>query len=258
MKFWQNPLTLLMLGGAFVGSSTAFSVVFPRAAHAQIASAQMLSQAGAQPVFQQPERVLSVTGRGTQMISTVLSQVNLGVVVQASTAEAAQQQVAQRQTAVIEWLRSQSVENLETTGISLNPRYDYSDNQQRLIGYEATNTISFRISTEQAGTVIDGAISAGATRINGVSFIAEPATLDAARQQALQAAIADAEQQADTVLQALGLSRQEVIGIVIGSVSAPPPVQAQAQARLAADSATTPVVGQSQTVEAQVTLDIRY
>ena len=267
MKFWQRPWMLVIVSLIPISGSAVFSTVFPRAANAQVASAQvadarMLSQSRSQPMsppaFQQQERVLSVTGLGTQMIPTTLSQVNLGVVVQASTAEAAQQQAAQRQTAVIDWLRSQSVDNLETTGISLNPRYDYSDNQQRLIGYEATNTISFRIPTGQAGAVIDGAISAGATQINGVSFIAEPAALNAARQQALEAAIADAQQQADTVLQALGLTRQEIIRITIGSVSAPPPIPVQAEARLAADSATTPVVGQSQTVDAQVTLEIRY
>ncbi|MGC1527259.1 MAG: SIMPL domain-containing protein [Phormidesmis sp.] len=276
MKFWQRPLMLAIVSLLPVSSSVVLPAVFSKGANAQVADAQvadaqvvdaqMLSQLGSQPVSQlmsqpasqQPERVLSVTGLGTQMIPTTLSQVSLGVVVQASTAEAAQQQAAQRQTAVIDQLRSQAVENLETTGISLNPRYDYSDNQQRLIGYEATNTISFRVPTGQAGTVIDGAISAGATQINGVSFIAEPAALNAARQQALEAAIADAQQQADTVLKALGLTRQEIIRIAIGSVSAPPPVPVQAEARLAADSATTPVVGQSQTVDAQVTLEIRY
>ncbi len=253
MKVWQNSRVLTVLSLIPIGGSALFSAFFSTEA-----SAQMLSQTRAQPVFQQPERVLSVTGSGAQMIPTTRSQVTLGVAVQASTAEAAQQQVAQRQTAVIEWLRSQSVENLETTGIFLSPRYDYQENQQRLIGYEATNTVSFRIPTEQAGTTIDGAISAGATRIDGVSFIADAAAVDTARQQALTAAITDAEQQADTVLAALGLTRQEVIRIGIGEVSAPPTSPVAARSQRVAEDATTPIVGQSQTINAQVTLEIRY
>lgn len=218
-----------------------------------------VAQQQATPTVLSPERVLSVTGTGNQSIPTTLTQVDLGVVVESNTAEAAQQQAAQRQTAVIDWLRSQNVEQLETTGISLNPRYDYVDNRQVLRGYQATNTVSFRIATGQAGNVIDGAITAGATQINSVSFVAQDDAIANARQQALVAAVADAQQQADTVLSALGLSSQEIVSITIGSVSAPPPVQVQAsRAQFAEADASTPVEGRSQIINAQVTLEIRY
>lgn len=212
----------------------------------------------AQGIEMPSERVLSVTGVGSQSIATSLSQVSLGVMVEAQTAAQAQQQAAQRQTAVIEWLRSQNVSKLETTGISLNPRYDYRNDTQVLRGYEAINTVSFEVETEVAGGVIDGAISAGATRINGVRFSATEDVLSTAHQQALTLAVEDAQQQADTVLAALNLSRQEIIGIVIGSVNSPPTPVARSRPSLAAEDATTPVVGQSQTVTAQVTLEIRY
>lgn len=219
----------------------------------------VFAQQSAPSAVRSLERVLTVTGSGRQSIPTTLTQVNLGVVIEADTADAAQQQVAQRQTAVIEWLRSQNVEKLETTGISLNPRYDYINDRQVLRGYQATNTVSFRIATEQAGTVIDGAISAGATRIDRVSFVAEDDAITAARQEALVLAVADAQQQADTVLGALGLSQEEIVGITIGSVSLPPPVFARArQASLVEADASTPVEGRSQVVNAQVTLEIRY
>lgn len=160
---------------------------------------------------------------------------------------------------MIAQLRSQNVEKLETTGISLNPRYDYIDDRQVLRGYQATNTVSFRVATEQAGSVIDGAIAAGATQIDGVSFVAEESAIAAARQAVLVSAVADAQQQADTVLGALGLSREEIIGITIGSVSAPPPVRVQAnRARFAEADVSTPVEGRSQIINAQVTLEIRY
>ena len=211
------------------------------------------------PIYQQPERVLSVTGQGIVSIPTTLSQVSLGVTVQAPTAQAAQQQAAAQSTAVIEWLQTQPIEKLQTTGISLSPRYDYSGEQQALIGYEANNSISFRTATEQAGTIIDEAISRGATRINGVSFLAEESATGSARQQALELAIQDAQQQADTVLGALGFSQQAIINISIDSVAAPGPRAATAASRSRiAETATTPVIGQEQTINAQVTLSIRY
>lgn len=229
-------------------------------AQSAIETPQQLSTLVAQAnSTQRLERVLSVTGTGRQSIPTSLSQVSLGVVVEAQTARQAQQQAAQRQTAVIEWLRSQNVAELETTGISLNPRYDYSENRQVLRGYEAVNTVSFEVETEAAGGVIDGAITAGATRIEGVRFTATDSVVEAARQQALELAVADAQQQADTVLSALNLSRQEIIGVVVGSINAPPPAPtARALSASVAEDVATPVVGQSQTVTTQVTLDIRY
>lgn len=227
---------------------------------APVTGCTLLSQSAiAQSMQLMPERTLSVIGEGVRAIPTTLTQVSLGVTVDAKTAEAAQQQAAEQSTAVIEWVRSQNVEKLETTGISLSPQYDYTDNRQVLRGYQATNTISFRAPTESAGAIIDEAVSVGATRIDGVSFVAEDEAIAVARQQALEAAVEDAQAQADTVLAALNLSRQEVVNIFIGSLSAPPPSPIIAEARSAlANDASTPIVGQEQEITAQVTLYIRY
>lgn len=231
--------TLLLAPVAGVG-------LMPKPAIAQAARSQV----------QPAERVLTVVGRGLIEIPTTLAQVNLGVVVQAKTAAEAQAQAAQQSTAVVDWVRSQNVDKLQTTGISLSPRYDYSGDRQVITGYQASNTISFQLETDRAGAVMDEAVSVGATQINGVSFLAEEAAIAAARQQALQAAIEDGQTQADTVLTALGFSRQEIVNVFIGSVSAPPVASGRL---LAAENAiSTPVVGQNQTITAQVTLHIRY
>lgn len=235
-----------------------------------VAGVALPIQAMAQPSnpspYQQPERILSVTGQGSQAIPTTLSEINLGVTVQAATAQAAQQQAAQQSTAVVEWLRSSlggdspspNVDKIQTTGISLSPEYDYTNDRQELRGYRATNSIRFRTPTERAGALMDEAVNVGATQINGVSFLAEDEAINTARQQALTLAIQDAQQQADTVLGALGLSQQEVINISIGSVSAPY-LEAAGGRLLSADTViSTPVMGQEQTINAQVTLSIRY
>ena len=249
-------MTKIGLSRQWVRSLTVATLTLTPVAGCALFSPAAMSQ----PLYQQPERVLSVTGQGINSIPTTLTQVNLGVVVEAETAEAAQQQAAQKSTAVVEWVRSQNVEKLETTGISLYPSYDYVDDRQVLRGYRATNTISFRLPTESAGAVIDEAVKVGATQIDGVSFVADDEAIAAARQQALRLAVQDAQQQADTVLAALGLSRQEVVNVSVGSVSAPPPqaVPEAANRLLSADQATTPVVGQEQMISAQVTLQIRY
>ncbi|MBD0394683.1 MAG: SIMPL domain-containing protein, partial [Microcoleus sp. C1-bin4] len=189
-------------------------------------------------------RTLSVTGRGVEAIPTTQTQVALGVEVQGKTAAEVQQEAARRSSAVVALLRSRQVQKLETTGITLSPTYTYENNQQRLMGYIATNTVSFRLNTQSAGTLLDDAVQAGATRIQGVSFVAADSAIEQAQKQALKKATQDAQAQADAVFSALNLKRGEILKIQVNGASAPPPMYRQvAAARLANADATTPVVG---------------
>ncbi|MEH1840014.1 MAG: SIMPL domain-containing protein [Nostoc sp.] len=203
-------------------------------------------------------RTLSVSGRGVETIPTTLAQVSLGVEIQGKTAQEVQQEAARRSSAVVAFLKSQNVEKLQTTGIRLNPVYSYTNNVQRITGYAANNTVSFRIPTEKAGTLLDDAVKAGATEINGISFVANDEAIAAAQKQALKKATQDAQQQANAVFSALGFQSKEVVSIQVNNASAPPPPMfLRAEAAKVAD-ASTPVVGGEQQVEASVTLQISY
>lgn len=204
-------------------------------------------------------RTLSVTGHGVEMIATTAAQVQLGVEVQGQTATGVQQEVARRSAAVVELLRSRNVEKLQTTGIRLNPIYSYENNVQRLTGYSATNTVSFRTATEQAGKVLDDAVQAGASRIDSVSFTASDTVLAAAQKQALRQATQDAQQQADAVLSSLNLTRKDIVSIQVNSATPPPrPMPFLERAANVSKVADTPVIGGEQQVQAFVTLQISY
>jgi hypothetical protein len=209
-----------------------------------------------------PPQTLTVTGQGTQSIPTTLTDVRLGVEVEGNSATEAQEEAARRSTSVVELLRSRNVEDLETTGIRLQPQYRYNDGKRSLIGYQALNLVSFRLSTEQTGNLLDEAVQAGATRIDSVSFTATDSAIAQAQKQALQAATEEAQAQADAVLAVLNLQAKSVIGIRINNATPPVTVRAEAvQARgdLAASSASSsPVMGGEQEVQAQVTLQIEY
>jgi hypothetical protein len=207
-------------------------------------------------------KTITVSGRGTESIPTSLTQVRLGVEVQGETAAGVQQEAARRSNAVVELLRSRNVSKLQTTGIFLNPMYDYSNNRQQIVGYMASNTVSFEIATDRAGTILDDAVNAGATRIEGVSFVASEEAIAQAQQVALREATEDALEQADSVLGVLGLNRQEVVNIQVNGASTPPPppipLSRDFAALQAAEAAPTPVVGGEQEVQAFVTLQISY
>ena len=204
-------------------------------------------------------RTLTVTGRGVETISTTLSQVSLGVEIQGKTAEDVQKEAARKSSAVVALLKKRNVEKLTTTGIRLNPVYSYSNNVQRITGYAASNTVSFRIPTNQAGTLLDESVKAGATQINGVSFIASDEAIASAQKQALKKATQDAQEQAETVLTTLGLAQKEIVSIQVNGASPPPPPMLyRAEAKLVSADASTPIVAGEQEVQASVTLQISY
>ncbi|MGB3494337.1 MAG: SIMPL domain-containing protein [Elainellaceae cyanobacterium] len=227
---------------------------------APIATA-VLAYATLTPAFAQERqlRTLSVTGQSTERIETTLAQVSLGVDVRAETATEAQQEAAQRSEAVVAYLRSRGVDRLQTTGVSLQPNYSYQNDEQRIIGYIATNIVSFRASVDEAGSILDDAVDAGATRIDGISFTATDEAIAAAQRQALRTATEDAQAQADTVLDVLGLRAQDIIGIQIDhSNPLPSPLLRMEAQAFRNDAANTPIVGGEQDVDASVTLHIQY
>jgi uncharacterized protein YggE len=203
-------------------------------------------------------RTITVTGEGIENIATSQAIVRLGVEVQGKEAGKVQQEVANRSDGVVKFLRSRQVEKLETTGISLQPNYDYSNNQRRLIGYIGANLISFQVDIGKAGSLIDEAVKVGATRIDGVSFTAVESAIASAQQTALIKATEQARQQATIVLQALGLAPKETVSIRVGNTSNPVPIARAEAAFRSADAASSPVIGGEQTVRAAVTLEMSY
>ena len=209
-----------------------------------------------------PNRTLTASGKGIVTIPTTLSQIRLAIEVSGKTPSKAQQEAARRSTRVMDYLKTQPVDKLQTTGINLNPAYTYpSGGNPQIVGYTASNSISFRVTTDRAGKILDAAVNNGATRIDGISFVASEQAISTAQIQALKQATQDAQRQADAVLETLNLKRKEVIGIKIDSASNPTPIPVAAEMMrqaVAKPAPSTPVVGGEQQVEAAVTLDIGY
>lgn len=151
------------------------------------------------------------------------------------------------------------MEKLETTGINLSPNYSYNNGQRQLIGHRGSNIVSFRIDIEAAGSLMDDAVKAGASRIDSVSFVASDDAIATAQKQSLAKATQDAQDQANVVLSALNLSAKDVISIQISSADTPtPPPIPMRETVLKNGSNSTPVVGDEQSVWASVTLHISY
>jgi uncharacterized protein len=208
-------------------------------------------------------RTLTVSGRGTESIPTTIASVRLGVEAQGKTASEVQNAIAKRSNAVVAFLKSRNVEKLETTGVNLNPVYSYENNKQVLTGYSGSNMVVFRTSNNAAGEIIDQAVKSGASRIDGISFLATDEAIAAAQKVALKRATREAQAQASAVLEALNFTQKDIVGIQVNNaIPRPRPMEMNENAVMARSAkladAPTPVLGGEQTIDATVTLEISY
>ena len=211
------------------------------------------------PTQTDTSNILEVTGRGVVSVDTDTAQIQLGIEVEGATATEVQQEVAQSSSAVVEQLNQLEVEELQTISIDLQPRREFDDSgNSTVVGFTGRNVLQFEVSTEEAGETIDTAIQAGANLIENINFVASESELNQARLEAIQLAARDAQNQADPLFDTLDLTPLEIVDIDIVGLNSPSPRPFMSQLEAASFDASTPIIGGSQEVVANVALDISY
>ncbi|HYF84737.1 MAG TPA: SIMPL domain-containing protein [Clostridia bacterium] len=117
---------------------------------------------------------LKVNGVGTVKAIPDTAIINLGVVTENLSLEAARRENAVKSTAVINMLTNMGVEKkqISTGAFSIDPLYDFIDGKQTFRGYRVSNLLTVTIKDiARAGEVIDKATFSGANRIDNISFI---------------------------------------------------------------------------------------
>jgi uncharacterized protein YggE len=159
-----------------------------------------------------PLRTLSVNGSGRTYITPDIAYISIGVHTEdANAAEAIAANTAQSQE-VAQALRAFNIDpkDIQTNNFSVYPRqeYDQTGKPTELI-FAVDNTVYVTLrDIDQVGDVIDGAVSAGANSITGIQFDVEDKS--AALSQAREAAMANAQQQAQELAEAAGVTLGDI------------------------------------------------
>jgi uncharacterized protein len=216
---------------------------------------------GVDPNGTPAEHTISVTGTGRVVISPDVADLRVGVLVTKSTVKAARETAAAAMTKVVAALKKLGIDDkdIQTTILSLQPSYDYSNgaNPPRLTGYTLMNSVAVTVrDLDKVGDAIDDALAAGATTFDGVTFrVDDPAKAEA---QARDAAMVQARSKADTLAKAAGVAIIGVASISETSSPIPYPVYYNRDAALGAPApaASTPV--EAGTNEVTVTVAVSY
>ena len=191
-----------------------------------------------------------------------LVTIGAGVSTEAKTATEAMRQNAVEMRRIIDMIKQMGVaeRDIQTTGISLYPQYDYNRTTQKPVfrAYQASNRVSVRLrNIDATGAVLDGLVQAGATDINGPTFSLDDD--EAAKAAARTNALTRARAQATEYAQLAGYSGIELLEIT-ESISSrgpmpPPPVAMRVEAQAVSDMAAPVQPGQ---VAAGVIVTVKY
>jgi uncharacterized protein YggE len=191
-----------------------------------------------------PKHTISVSGAGTASSKPELVVVYISVVTKGETASDAQSLNAEKADAVVKALKAAGIkeEQMETTGFSLQPMYQWVAGLERsvLVGYECRNSI--QVSTEElgrGGEIADLAVSAGANEVSSISFTLKPETVEKLKLEALAKAVEEAKAKVNVVVKAAGIT---LIGPMTINIDAYMPMPIYYNEAVKAMSASTPII----------------
>jgi len=192
-------------------------------------------------------RTISVAGTATVKAAPDRVRIGFEVETKAVSAEKAAADNAKQSEAVLAALKGavKPPGRVTTSGYQLNPEYSYGERsgarRRVLVGYVAVNRLRVvGADLAAAGSLIDKAVSAGATAAGSVSFFRDDLT--AAKRQALLEAGRSARSDAEAIAESLGVSLGEVV--TASSATSPPllpQVRAMAMRDASASTAKTPI-----------------
>lgn len=162
---------------------------------------------------------VKVTGVGSRNVQTTIAIIRLGIEKQGETAAAALKLLALSVDSLVDYLKKENVDKLETSGVNLHEHHDQpqnppppvknpntTDNSKVTTVYKASNVVTFEVAVDKSGSIFDGAVEAGATRIDGISFKATPQVNAEAREHAIVDAVNNAKCEANIAAVAAGLT----------------------------------------------------
>lgn len=171
-------------------------------------------------------QLLSVAATAKAESVPDLAIVTVGVVSEGLTAQVIKDQSSNKMNQVISFIKQAGIEDkdIKTSQFYIAPKYSYNNQQQTVVGYQANQTITVKVrnvdkSSQQLETLVDGAVMHGANQIQGIDFSFEnnEALVQNARKQAIDKAVANAQQIAETA----GLKLGRIVNVITSASDNP-------------------------------------
>ena len=185
--------------------------------------------AGGQNNYAKPQNytTLSVSGYGESYYVPDKAVVIFAALGYGKTASDALSECSSKMSMIFSALEALGIsrDNMETMGITVNPRYDWEQKPPQIVDYEASYNLMVEISDiSLVGRAIDAAFAAGADRMSSLQFTLSEERESGLAAQAIKEAIDDALKKAEVAASQLGLKIARIDSISISHQQAPPPI----------------------------------
>lgn len=176
------------------------------------------------------ETMFTVQGTGEVTAIPDTAMISLGVNKNASTVQAAQDQVNGIINKITADLKTLGVEekNIKTVNYSVNPNYDYTAGSQKITGYIVNADIQVKLKPiDKANDAIDIATKDGATNVGGIQFVLDEKKKLELEDQARKEAINAAKEKAKSISNASGIRLGRLVDVQeTGTPNYPMPMMA--------------------------------
>lgn len=157
---------------------------------------------------------LEVNGGGSVLAQADQASIYLGISITDEDVAELQKRANETINSICAALEDAGVskENITTNYLYISPRYDYSGETEKLIGYSISNSLCVVTDEiDQVGAYIDAAFAAGANTFDSINFSLKDDF--AAHKQALEIAVKNAREKAEIIATASGKTLGETLEI---------------------------------------------
>ncbi len=202
-------------------------------------------------------RTITVNGYGMVNLAPDLASISIGVHTENRDAGESVQENNQQATAVKDALTGLGVaeKDISTSNFSIYPQQEWNNDGERTgTLYVVDNTVNVTVrDLDSIGQILEAVVDAGANNIYGITF--DVAEREAARQDAMSAAVSNARERAQTLADAAGVDIGEVQSIsTYVSVSPSPMVRSYAMEEMAVGGGSVPISSGEMTINVEVTV----
>jgi hypothetical protein len=178
------------------------------------------------------EKTISVTGTATSSTSPDLLVIQFGIEIQNKTAKDALDENSLSMNQIIDAIKLVGIteDEINTANFNIYPVYEGYEDQitkrwtQELVGYRVSNIVTVETANlNSAADIIDGAVAAGANRVDSVYFTLSPEQQLKVSDELIGKAVQNAQKKAENALIPLN---HKIIGVKMVSLSdfgLPPP-----------------------------------
>lgn len=163
------------------------------------------------------DRVI-VTGEGKVSAAPDVAILNVGLVTEGVSVNAAQKQNNDKMNSVISAIKGEfkiEAKDLKTQNYSVNPKYNWDNGRQTIIGYTVNQYLQVKIRNfDKVGDIIARATALGANQVNGPDFMIDD--IEKFRVQAREEAIKQAKEKAKLLSNQVGIKLGRIVNFSEG------------------------------------------